>query len=552
VSTESRVGTDLVARYAELFRAEAREHVTELSNGLLELERTGSPEWIDVLFRAAHTLKGMCATMGFSVSERLAHALEELLTRLRAQQRATPAQLALLFRALDVLEPLLLSSTGARGSGAPSIEPLVAELIRSAQELSGAAMPAPADATPIAADADVAMTAARSAFRPAEVVRVPRRRLDGLINLIGETVIARDRLMRELDAHGTDDARALGQALTRLVDQLRDDLLDVRVAPIGEVLERMHRVARDAARTVGREVQLELEGTELPVDRAVLDPLGELLVHLVRNAIDHGLEDVEERRLRGKRDDGVVRISATRRGSVVDVVVADDGRGIDRVRVRALAVARGLLTPETVRLDDEQLLRVLAEPGFTTRESASRVSGRGVGIDAVCSRARGLGGTVSLTSVPGAGTSITLSLPATVALQRVLVVESGDIRVAVPVSSIEEVVDLSEHRDGSLPATSAVVGRHGAVPMTLLPDALGAERRGALSTVTHAIVLHDATGNRVAVAVEAVLGQFEVVLKRWAAPRSRSGQHRFTGGTILGDGRPALIVDVSTLLARTS
>jgi two-component system, chemotaxis family, sensor kinase CheA len=545
-------GADLVARYAELFRAEAREHVAELSTGLVELERTGSPEWIDVLFRAAHTLKGMCATMGFSVSERLAHALEELLATMRTQQHAIPAQMALLFRALDVLEPLLLSSTGARDSGAPSIEPLVNELIRAAQELAapeGAALPT--EGATIAADPDVALTAARSAFRPAAVVRVPRRTLDALIDLVGEVVVARDRLVRQLDVEGTPALRTVSHGLSRLVDQVRDELLDVRIAPIGEVLERMHRIARDASRTVGRDVVLELAGSDLPVDRAVLDPLGELLVHLVRNAIDHGIEDAAERVARGKAADGTVRLTATRRGTVVDVTVEDDGRGIDRVRVRALAVARGLIGPEVGRLDDDQLLAILAAPGFTTRDGASRVSGRGVGIDAVSSRARGMGGTVRLETTPGRGTRVTLSLPATMAVQRVLVIASDALRVAIPVGSVEEVIDL-EASEQTGASSDAVEGRQGAVPIVPLSVALGgAAAPSTAGAASYAVVVYDGTGSRIGLAVHAVLGQHEVVQKRWAAPRTRSGLQRFTSGTILGDGLPTLIVDVSSLLART-
>jgi two-component system chemotaxis sensor kinase CheA len=557
VPSAAAPGADVVARYAELFRAEAREHVTELAHGLVELERTGSPEWIDVLFRAAHTLKGMCATMGFSVSERLAHALEELLATLRTQQRATPAQLALLFRVLDVLEPLLLSASGARTSGAPSIEPLVEELIRAAREATTTAADANASTVApeasrdaIVADPDVALTAARSAFRPAAVVRVPRNTLDALIDLVGEVVIARDRLDRQLQADATPAARGAAHALGKLIDHVRDALLDVRVAPVGEVLERMHRIARDAARTVGRDVRLELNGVELPVDRAVLDPLGELLVHLVRNAIDHGIESPEERVARGKPAEGLVHIAAARRGAVLEVAVHDDGRGIDRVRVRALAVARGLVAPEVGRLDDDALLHVLAEPGFTTRDGATRVSGRGVGIDAVCSRARAMGGTVRLSTAAGQGTVITLALPATLALQHVLVVASGGTRVAFPLSSVDEVIDLEATPPFEDDAGWVVDTRDGTLALVPLARALGGAAPSDVTPGDHAVTLTDGAGARVAVAVEQVVGHHEVVLKRWAAPRSRGDRQRFTGGTILGDGLPALIVDVGTLLSR--
>jgi two-component system chemotaxis sensor kinase CheA len=547
----------LVARYAELFRAEAREHVAELSQALVALERTGAPEWIDVLFRAAHTLKGMCATMGYSVSERLAHALEELLAALRSAGRAGTEEVALLFRVLDVLEPLLLSAAGARDSGAPAIEPLVDDLVRRARELaprpeeSAAAAARGATAAPtIAADPDVALTAARSAFRPAAVVRVPRATLDGLIDLVGELVVARDRHVADLEREGTPALRASAHTLGQLVAALRDGLLDARVAPVGEVLERMHRVVRDAARTVGRTARLVLVGGAHEVDRAVLDTLGELLVHLVRNAVDHGLEPDAERVARGKPAEGTLEITARRRGAVLDVIVADDGRGIDRVRVRALAVARGLLPPDAPRLDDETLLGVLAAPGFTTRDGASRVSGRGVGIDAVVARVRQVGGTVRLASAVGAGTTITLSLPATLALQRVLVVAVAGTRVALPVAAVDEVVDLLDRPLVERPDGLVVAARTGEVPAAPLATLLGLP-----ATVTppeHAVTLHDGHGARLAVAVDRVLGQHEVVLKRWAAPRLVGTAHRFTGGTILGDGLPALIVDVGSLPVRSS
>ena len=377
---------------------------------------------------------------------------------------------------------------------------------------------------------------------PVRTVRIPEQRLDDLLDLVGELVIVRDRLLRTLgitaDAEGQ---RALDDA-SRLVVQLRDAILTSRMVPLSEVFDRFPRHVRETAQKLGKEVDLVLEGRELEVDRSLLDELSDPLLHLLRNAVDHGLERPAERRAAGKEARGRLVVRAVRDGSMVAVTVADDGRGVDRARVAATASGQGVVGAEAMADDDHGLLQLLARPGLTTASEVTALSGRGVGVDAVLTRVQGLGGRLDLATAAGAGTAVTIRLPLSVALLRALLVRVAGETYAIPLALVHATHLAAAYRDGTAALPRIVVVDGERLRKVSLRSHLGLP--DADDVCGHLVVLEGAAG-RVALHVDACTAQQEIVVK--PLQRVRGAASIFSGGTILPDGTPSLILDINTL-----
>ncbi|MDX2192125.1 MAG: chemotaxis protein CheA [Gemmatimonadales bacterium] len=377
----------------------------------------------------------------------------------------------------------------------------------------------------------VRVAEAEPAAAPERTARVTLRRLDRLMHASGELVVARNRLLAQVAAAPRDPAlAAAADRLAALVGAVQDEVLAMRLVPVAEAFAPFPRVVRELGRTLGRPVRLETDDGGIELDRALLDELADPLLHLVRNAVDHGLEAPAERVAAGKPATGTVTLAARRERDTVSLLVRDDGRGIDRDRVRARAVADGLVDAHAP-LDDDALLRVLARPGFSTASRVSGVSGRGVGVDVVFTRLRRLGGSVAVASVPGEGTTFTLRVPRTLALVRALLVDVGAERYAVPLAFVEGVARL---RDA------------GARPVLALGALLGTPEAAAPSGAGPAVLLHVGQ-RRVALAVDRLVGQQEVMLEAFDPPAALPPW--FGGVTILAEGAPALVLDAAALAA---
>src|SRR5260370_1263117 len=386
-----------LSQYAELFLAESREHLSACNQLLLEWERApANPAPVGGLFRAVHTVKGMAATMGYARVTDVAHRTENLLDLLRrGEQPATDELLQLLFRARDALESAVELSVAGRESEL-DVTAVVADLGPAARGLGVAAGAAGAATGPGAAGAAGAAAAAEAALEAPEKsrhIRVDLRRLDGLMDLIGELVTVRGRL-NELAAERRDPAiDDVALQVSRLSGELQAGIIQARMTPVWQVFDRFPRLVRDLARELGKQVAFRVEGKEIELDRAILDELGDPLLHLLRNAVDHGIELPGERRRRGKKPEGEIVLTAVRERASVAISVRDDGRGIDRAKVLERARREGLVDPHAETLSDDQLLRVLARPGFSTAEAVTSVSGRGGGVVVASTRISALGGT---------------------------------------------------------------------------------------------------------------------------------------------------------------
>ncbi len=443
----------------------------------------------------------------------------------------------------------------ASGLDAAAIE----RAVRAAGDVERVEVETPRPTVPAAvASASDAPVARESTVGPRHV-RMDAARLDALLDLAGELVTARGRLTAA--AAGVGDAALAGAVadVSRLVAALQEQVLESRLVPVAEVFDRMPRLVRDAARATGKRVELETDGTDVAVDRAVLDALGDPLGHLLRNAVDHGIESVDARAAAGKSATGRIFLRAARERDSVAVSVEDDGRGVDASRVLARARERGLVDPHVTALDDDHLLRILASPGFSTAAQVTAVSGRGVGIDAVVARVRQVGGTLSLETRHGAGTTWTLRLPLTLAVARALLARTDDgTTYALPLAHVRETVDLPDETARDAAGHAVLRVRDEQVPLVALHDAVAAGREsGARATAgpdplagcTEAAVV-EVGGRRLALAVPAFTGQPDLVVKR--LPSVRGALRIFGGATILDTGAVALIVDVPALLSRIS
>lgn len=518
-----------LTKYAELFRSEAREHLLVIERALAQLRNGSDDDQIAELFRSTHTIKGMAAAMGYASVEQLAHALESVLDGVRTQARGIDD---------DLLRVLV--------DGADALAKAIDDAVAGTQtEATTPSRPAFAE---VQEEQLVATRSARSTIEG--TVRVDVQRLDALLDLTGELVIARDRLIRALEDNAQDFgmrasrnsthplARAVHDA-SSLVSAVQDEVLRLRLVPVHQVFDRFPRLVRDLAREVGKDVTFITEGRDIELDRSLLEALGDPVVHLLRNAIDHGIEPAGYRERAGKPAQGRLVLRAARDRNAVIIQVEDDGRGIDRHAVLERARERGLVPWDAPALDDDQLLRVIAQPGLSTAESVTNISGRGVGIDVVVNRVRSFGGTIDLETEQGRGTRFTLRLPTTLAITRALLVTAGGDQFAL---SAAHVMEVHEWEAVDQLSNGDVRIRDDVLPLVPLEERFGLPASAA--DERHLVVVDAGTGRR-ALLVDEITGHQDIVVKRFQSVHE--SQPWFSGATLLGDGRPALIVDLSSL-----
>ncbi|MEO0621808.1 MAG: chemotaxis protein CheA [Pseudomonadota bacterium] len=408
-------------------------------------------------------------------------------------------------------------------------------------EAAGTPGPTPA-AKPAEADKSGGGERPATSARRSDSVRVQSHRLDALMDQLGELVIAQARLNRI--AQELQDPGLVGTAeeIERLITGLRDATLSIRMLPIGTVFGKFRRVVRDLSSELGKDVSLVTEGEDTELDKNVIDSLSEPLVHIIRNSVDHGVEPLDERRAAGKDDAATVRMAALQSGGEVLVTVSDDGGGLKTEKIRARAIERGLIAPDN-DLSDKQINQLIFAPGFSTAESLSSVSGRGVGMDAVRTVITDLGGSVEVESTTGKGTDITLRLPLTLAIIEGLLVRVSSAPYVLPLASVEECVELKADQTRRESGRSILTIRDELVPFLDLKQLFGFEHDGEAG---QRIVIVRAEGRRVGLVVDDIIGQHQTVIK------SLSPYHRdidgLAGGTILGDGAVALILDPVALV----
>lgn len=397
-------------------------------------------------------------------------------------------------------------------------------------------------------DEDSRPAPAASMLAPSNVVRVDLARLDELMRLIGELVTSRARLdesLKHLKRHvAPAEWRVLQEtslAMSRQLRDLREGVMRVRMVQVGEIFERMRFVVRDLARESGKEIRLELHGQETEIDKFLVERMMDPLLHLVRNAVSHGLETVGERAAEGKPPEGRITLRAATSGDNVLIEIADDGRGIDAERVAARARERGLVSGD-VNLDETLLLKLICAPGFSTRDEADRASGRGVGMDVVCSTVEELGGALTMATEKGRGTRFKIELPLTLAIADAIIAVVGGQRFAFPQTVVREVIEVEASAVKVLENNEIITYRGGVLPLVRLARLFGLEE--TTGRTFHVFVIGAGT-SAVGLAVDRAVGQKEIVVRGLNDPLVKVAG--VAGATDLGDGRVVLILDVAAL-----
>jgi len=514
--------SDSAFEFIELFRDEANERLDSIVDTLLAIEAgRAEPDAVDVLFRNAHTIKGGAGMLGLDDLRALAHAVEDVLESVRDAGEFPPHLVDPLLRAADALR----SHVAGESPGTPD---LLEELAAGRAAILAGHGASPLE--PAAAEVEPRSDAA-PALGDRRGIRVSPQKIDRLLDLVGETVLHRRRLEHVIGGERVNADEAISDELglgERLFDELKDAAIKMRTLPLATITGPLPRAVRDIAAAEGKEVELVVIGEEVELDRVILESLGEPLVHIVRNAVGHGIEPQRERVQAGKPPRGTIELRAQQRGGLIEIVIADDGRG---VTAEVLAEARRV----------GSLVDVLTRPGFTTAAEVTELSGRGVGLDAVKTHVETFGGTLDVRSEPGKGTEILLTLPLALALLDVLLVERGGRIFGIPLGSVEEALAVDDTL--MLQGRPALELRGRSVSLSDLADLLGATAP-ALPARAPAVVVTSG-GRRAAAACDRLLGEDEVVVKP-LGPLLASARG-YLGAAILGDGRIALLLDPQTL-----
>jgi two-component system, chemotaxis family, sensor kinase CheA len=373
-------------------------------------------------------------------------------------------------------------------------------------------------------------------------IRVPAERLDDLMDQVGELVIAQSRL-KQIAASSPDlQVKAIAEEIERLALELRDTTMGARLVPIGQLFGRFRRLVHDLSRELGKEIDLVLAGEETELDKTLIERLADPLIHLIRNAVDHGIEVPGQREATGKPNHGSITLTASHLGHEVLITISDDGAGLDRARIRQRAEEQGLLAQGAL-VGDSELFQLIMQPGFSTARAVTSVSGRGVGMDVVRRAIDSLRGNIEITSQPGQGTEITLRLPLTLAIIDGLLIRVGQGRYVIPLSAIEECVELSAEDDTRSRGHTFLNIRGSLVPFMRLREIFAT---GTAPDLFQKVVIVSAGDQRVGLVVDQVIGDHQTVIKSLSKLHAELGA--FSGATILGDGTVALILEIAHLV----
>lgn len=583
------------------FKTEAEEYIAKLTQGLLSLEKDPQqPAVIAEMFRAAHTIKGAAAMVGRDDIKQIAHNLEDKLKQVKDGALTFTSALAdESLAALDAITAIL--QRVGQESPAPAAMPASSPVIQAAENYVVQDTPAPKLPAPPKPAAPATSSAGEPAVRSEEFIRLPISRVNALFNLVGELVVHKvkssyklanlrqlahqtktlhkrlEQLAGAVPPAGGDAATLLHQHaldvetlrdhvtglaellsnetlhLDPVVDELQYKVRELRMLPCATIFEGFERLVRDVVHQLHKNVTLVVQGEDTELDKKVLEAMKPCLVHLLRNAVDHGVELPADREAAGKPASGIITLRASQQGGKAVIEVQDDGRGIDLGRVRQVALKNRVATDDELgRMDEQELMGLIFAPGFTTSAIITDVSGRGVGMDVVRKEVEQLKGQVRVDSQLGAGTTVRIELPLTLAIMEVLLVEANGQRFGVPMLAIEEIVKVKPADVQTIHQRMAITLRDRTLPMARLADVLALPEAPttdapASEPTEHTVVVAVASERRVGLVVDRVVSEEEIFIKSLG---SHLGTIKnISGAAILGTGEVIVILDVQDLLA---
>lgn len=548
------------------FLDEAAQGVAEVEQCFLDLE--GNPdnsENLNKIFRLAHNLKGSSKAVGFDQLGALTHEFETFILKVKNKELPTsPAVVDLLLRVNDFIKqaieqlradisysfdgaPLIGEMTGFRADAAPAAAPAPA----ATPTASAATTDAPlAPQPPLTQENIIALKTAAKAKGPAvaaeENIRVSLLKVEGLINFVGELVILQSVMREQVIASGSDAQRKTMGQLEKVSKEIQELAMSLRMVPIKTTFQKMQRIVRDTAHALNKDVGIELVGEETELDKTVLEKLGDPLVHLVRNSVDHGIENEALRLERGKPARGQVQLKAYHQSGKLVIEVRDDGGGLDPVKLKNKAVEKGLLKSDAT-LSEREAFNLIFAPGFSTKEVVSDVSGRGVGMDVVKTNILDLGGEIEIESTLGKGTMFRIVLPLTLAIIDAMIVTYSDQKFVIPLNQVYENLQPAEkqiHHNRGM--GDILLLRDENLPLFRLGDFFGLRSQRPAPSMIAMVVR--AGGPPFAILVDDIIGQYQVVVKQLG--EEIQDMKAVSGVTILGDGKPALILESRDLLKR--
>ncbi len=557
------------------FLVESYENLDQLDGELVDLEQNPTDEsLLASIFRTIHTIKGTCGFLGYTKLESIAHVGENLLSQMREGKLALNAEItSALLAMVDAIRNILSYIEEDRTEGSTDYSGLVDTLTRlnngesvgtvapvSAEEST----PAPAEeskpavsesaspdvkeseATPVAASGDKGSAPARQDRGVSETsIRVDVGLLDTLMNLVGELVLARNQIVQYSSSEKDPKFSASSQTLNMITTELQEGVMKTRMQPIGNIWDKFPRVVRDLALSCGKKVKLEMDGKDTELDKTLIEAIKDPLTHIVRNAVDHGIESPEKRVANGKNEEGTLSLKAFHEGGQVNIEICDDGGGIDPEKIKNKAIDKNVVTSEqAARMNDRELVNLIFAPGFSTAEKVTNVSGRGVGMDVVRTNIEKIGGTVDIQGTVNMGTTLKVKIPLTLAIIPALIVTCGENRYAIPQVNLLELVRLEgeDAKNGieMIQGTPVYRLRGNLLPLVYLHKELQVPCASENSDILNIVVLQ-AGDRHFGLVVYGINDTEEIVVKPLGS--QLKGITAFAGATIMGDGKVALILD---------
>ncbi|MFH1415183.1 MAG: chemotaxis protein CheA [Elusimicrobiota bacterium] len=565
----------------QLFISETDEYIQVLNKTLVELEKDpGNEALLNDMFRVAHTIKSMAGTMGYNKLTAITHEMESLMQKLRDGKKEVTSEIIDLFlKCSDALEMLKNEAAGFQPA-VVDIDGIVHELsmfMEDREPESGNSkakddtenMPGDEkiDDEVLSAEIDSAddlnvefkgeekkesegsWTSGKStetSMGKSKSVRVNIKQLDVLMNLVGELVINKAHITDIANQHVLQDMDDALKQFDRISFDLQEEVLRTRLVPITYIFNRYPRMVRDLARRTDKEVNFEIEGTDIEVDRILLDEINAPLVHILRNAVDHGIESSGEREKTGKSARGNIKLAAAREKGYIKITVEDDGKGIEADIIRDKAVEKNFITREQAdKLSDKEAMMLICEAGFSTASEITDTSGRGVGMDTVKALVEKFSGKLEISTENKKGTVFNIHVPLSLAILNALLVKSGNETYAIPLKNISETVRVEDSDLKRISNREVIVVREDVIPLLRLSDVYQSRDNSILSDNPYAVLV-EAQGKKFGLVVDALVGQREIVIKTLKGFIKKA--RGFSGATILGDGRVVLIVDVESLV----
>lgn len=535
-------------QYLELFLSEAQEILSALNQNLVQFEKyPDNKKLLDSIFRHCHTLKGNAAAMGFERIVHLAHAMENILGDLRSEKiDFNPSIIPILFEGFDVLEALIegLQQGNEEKVSEEKIIHKIEKIAEKSSEKEESALP-----STTVDDKPLPQKASMRSLSNVNSVRINLALLESLMNTVGELQISKIQL-NELSQTRDDEAlSAVINQIDRIADKLQKQAMQMRLLPLKYILNYFPRMVRDDAQQEGKEVELIIKGSDIGMDRTILDEINDPLIHIIRNAVSHGIESPTVREKQGKPRQGCIRIAAQREQNMVVITIADDGAGMDIAKIKNALLEQNLIKEEALnQLSSQEILMLITLSGFSLSKEVTKRAGRGMGMNVVKNKIDAVGGSISIESEPGKGTTFTLHLPVSLAIISAVLVRVEKAVFAIPLHNVVETIKIEPGQIRRIAHQEALSYREDVLPLIHLKEKVGIVNKttSAKRTKPLCTIVCEINHKKIGFLVDEFVGQHEIIVKSLSGFMDEV--KIYSGATILSSGRVAMILDMASLI----